>query len=409
MNISSEISPTDESNSSDYLFFNDTEVGTQISVVYIISVLLGFPTNSYVIWLIVTGTGNGLAAEFFSLNLSVCEILLCLNSFLHLLPEKGPNLIYVILVTQGLGNTGRLLFQCVICFERYLAVIRPVTFLKFKPLRYRVICSVIVWVATFGCCVVIFVLFISFRNLFLGFILAVFIPILSIQLFCLSAVLRALKKSAPGERGREREEKKHMKRRAFYIILIITVTMVIIYAPFVISLLLFWNSTENTGVVIYWLAKVYNTAASHVVPVATALEIPEVPALVVPEVPLLPAPVIPEVPPTEAPLFLSPESHAALPSRELPFCLPLTLHESPAAMPGPSLESPALPLPLPESPTFPWLSQIPCLAIALLVSSLPASTPIVSCKPIGTPVASSLPAHLCLYFPLWSLLSLDPL
>jgi len=51
---------------------------------------------------------------------------------------------------DGLGITGRPLFQCLMCVERYLAVVHPVIFLKFKPLRYRVISSVIVWMASFG-------------------------------------------------------------------------------------------------------------------------------------------------------------------------------------------------------------------------------------------------------------------
>ncbi|KAG1932888.1 hypothetical protein F2P79_020881, partial [Pimephales promelas] len=104
----------------------------QISIVSI-NLLFGFPTHCYIIWLIITGTGSGVASEFFILNLSVC-----------------------------LSITGRPVFQCLICVERYLAVVQPVTFLK------------------------------------------------------------ALKQTGPGERKREREEENHMKRRAFQIILITT-------------------------------------------------------------------------------------------------------------------------------------------------------------------------------------------
>ncbi|KAJ8397590.1 hypothetical protein AAFF_G00438660 [Aldrovandia affinis] len=32
------------------------------------------------------------------------------------------------------------LFQCCICVERYLAVLHPLTFLRYRPLRYRVGC-----------------------------------------------------------------------------------------------------------------------------------------------------------------------------------------------------------------------------------------------------------------------------
>ncbi len=38
------------------------------------------------------------------------------------------------------------------CVECYLAVVHPVTFLKYKPLRYRVICCTVVWIIGLGSC-----------------------------------------------------------------------------------------------------------------------------------------------------------------------------------------------------------------------------------------------------------------
>ncbi|KAL0163207.1 hypothetical protein M9458_042603, partial [Cirrhinus mrigala] len=70
MNISREIFTTCGSNFSHSSIYNSTEEGFAQIAVNIIVFLLGFPINSYVIWLVVTGTGNGIAAEFFSLNLS---------------------------------------------------------------------------------------------------------------------------------------------------------------------------------------------------------------------------------------------------------------------------------------------------------------------------------------------------
>ncbi|CAL8363615.1 unnamed protein product [Gadus morhua 'NCC'] len=35
--------------------------------------------------------------------------------------------------------------QCAICVERYLAVVHPLTFIRFKPLRFRVVCSGVMW------------------------------------------------------------------------------------------------------------------------------------------------------------------------------------------------------------------------------------------------------------------------
>ncbi len=53
--------------------------------------------------------------------------------------------------------------------------------------------------------------------------------------FCLVAVLRALKQSGPGERGREKEEVNPMKRRVFCLIIMTTVNMAMTYTPFTVS------------------------------------------------------------------------------------------------------------------------------------------------------------------------------
>ncbi|KAA0719814.1 hypothetical protein E1301_Tti011759 [Triplophysa tibetana] len=242
MNISSQISSTHAANSSLYVSSNVTVEESHFDmfkVIDVISVMLGLPINSYVIWLIVTGTGNGLAAEFFLLNFSVCEILLCLEILLTVLGDTIYILFTIVIFVEGLPITGCPLFQCVICVERYLAVVYPVTFLQYKPLRYRVICAIVVWMATFvsnGVTIAFFLLTLHL-NVYFGFILAQFLIFLSIQLFCCLAVLRALKQSGPG--GREREEENHMKKRAFHLILITAVIMFFTYMPFIISMLFF--------------------------------------------------------------------------------------------------------------------------------------------------------------------------
>ncbi|XP_052443612.1 G-protein coupled receptor 35-like [Carassius gibelio] len=200
----------------------------------IISILFGLPTHSYIIWLIITGTG--VASDFFNLNLSFCEIGICLNSLFTLIYycTELSHFISLAWFSSGLLITGRPLFQCLICVKCYLAVVHPVTFLKYKPLRYRVICCTVAWIITLGSCLCC--MFISqFKTVYIYFHLVQFLLFLCIQLFCLVAVLRALKQSGPGERGRKKEEENHMKRRAFYIILITTVTMSIVYIPNIVS------------------------------------------------------------------------------------------------------------------------------------------------------------------------------
>ncbi len=119
-----------------------------------INFIFGVPTHSYILWLIITGTGSGVASDFFNLNLSVCEIGICLNSLFCVMYYCTGLSFFISLgwFSLGLLITGRPLFQCLICVERYLAVIHPVIFLKFKPLRYRVICCTVAWIIIIGSC-----------------------------------------------------------------------------------------------------------------------------------------------------------------------------------------------------------------------------------------------------------------
>ncbi|XP_058613288.1 hydroxycarboxylic acid receptor 2-like [Onychostoma macrolepis] len=216
--------------------------------------LFGFPVHSYIIWLIVTGKGSDVASESFNINLFICELWISFSCLLSVL-SNFVQLMALPSFLTGLMVAGRPLFQCLICVERYLAVVHPVSFLKFKPLRYRVICCTVVWIITLASCLCC--MFTSSLNQFIWFMWLFpiqFFLFLSIQLFCLVAVLRALKQSGPGERGRERREENHMKRRVFYLILIITVCMCISFVPYILAGVfnIFQKHNANT----------YNTFAS---------------------------------------------------------------------------------------------------------------------------------------------------
>ncbi|XP_043072435.1 uracil nucleotide/cysteinyl leukotriene receptor-like [Puntigrus tetrazona] len=202
---------------------------------YSINMLFGLPAHFYIIWLIFTGTKNGVASEFFILNMSVCELGCSLNSLFCILIIfiQFSHLTTLTNFLRGLVITGSPLFHCLICVERYLAVVHPVTFLKFKPLRYRVICCTVAWIITLGSCLCC-IFTVDHRYIYVWFFSLQYLLFFFIQLFCLVAVLRALKQSGPGERGREKEVENHMKKRAFRIILITIVTMVVIYVPFTI-------------------------------------------------------------------------------------------------------------------------------------------------------------------------------
>ncbi len=231
MNISNEtaISPTSEACNITYLsrYYN----APYDLVLHSISILFGLPTHSYILWLIVKGTGRGIASEFFNLNISVCEIMLCLRSSITLLAKVFPKLWYIRMFLSGFNSTARF-FQCLMCVERYLAVVHPVIFLKYKPLRYKVACSTVIWIMIIACCVFCLEhVHPCDIRLFKSLYLIHFIIFLGINLFCCLAVLRALKKPGPGDIGRHRDKENHIKRRAFFLILINTVTLVITYVP----------------------------------------------------------------------------------------------------------------------------------------------------------------------------------
>ncbi len=237
MNISNEtaISPTTEACNITYLSRYHNRSPYDVTL-HVINLLFGLPTHSYILWLIVKGTGRGITSEFFTLNISVCEIVLCLRSSITLLANVFPKLWYVKMFMSGFNSTGRPLFQCLMCVERYLAVVHPVIFLKYKPLRYKVVCSTVTWIMIIICNVLVLGLVNPcFMHVLKCLYLIHFIIFLAINLFCCLAVLRALKKPGPGAKGRERDEENHIKRRAFFLILITSVTLVITYVPSSVS------------------------------------------------------------------------------------------------------------------------------------------------------------------------------
>jgi len=203
---------------------------TYDAVIYAIQFVFGFPTHSYIVWLIVTGKGTGIASEFFTLNISVCEIMLSLRSLFASMLKIFPRFWSLVMFLSGFVITGRF-FHCLVCLERYLAVVHPVTFLKYKPLRYKVACSILTWLMIAIYCVFSLIIRNCFMPIFIYFYIIQFFFFISINLFCCVAVLRALKQSGPGERAREREEKNHMKRRAFHLILITTGTLSLMHVP----------------------------------------------------------------------------------------------------------------------------------------------------------------------------------
>ncbi|KAJ8000613.1 hypothetical protein DPEC_G00182190 [Dallia pectoralis] len=201
--------------------------------------ILGFPTNVYVLWLI--RNRGKLTSDFFALNLTVADILTCMSNLMFVLhnhvkcPQEGSGPLWDTAVFfNGFILAGRPLFQCCICLERYMAIVHPVTFLFCKPLRYRVGCCAVVWLMILGFC---FAYWYKTTNAVNDYTLGLIVVTFSVMLFCCLAVLRALKRPRPGEGDSDGMNNKML--RAFRIILLIMVTMVVMYLPLTVLLTMY--------------------------------------------------------------------------------------------------------------------------------------------------------------------------
>lgn len=115
---------------------DDTGVGPSIySSTLLINFVVGIPANVWTVWLICQGTREQLASEIHLLSLVGCEILFCLGLPAQLYcmfsSEQVSHGFLTLLVMQShLVWVCRPLLQLCICFERYVAVVHPLKFIR---------------------------------------------------------------------------------------------------------------------------------------------------------------------------------------------------------------------------------------------------------------------------------------
>ena len=204
-------------------------------VTSVVTLLLVPPINIYVMVLIVKGSLETITSEFYCLNLAISDILMSFFDLFYLIEKHLKVSLIITPFFLGFQNISRPLFQGCICVERYLAVVHPVTFLRYKLLRYKIICCSVVWFITLGFCITYVFCIKKLFNVLLGFYIVSF----SLMLFCCVSVLWALKQPVPGEGRRQRTEGNDAKRRAFNIIMITTVMAAIYNIPYSVLLFLY--------------------------------------------------------------------------------------------------------------------------------------------------------------------------
>lgn len=116
------------------------------SVILLMNFVVGFPMNLWVVWLISTGTMKTLSSDLVHLNLAVAEMTFCLvlpaqlfcmyasedmqRRAMWVIQPHEPFVSVLMHLLVGMVWMVRPLFQCCICLERYVAVVRPQLYLR---------------------------------------------------------------------------------------------------------------------------------------------------------------------------------------------------------------------------------------------------------------------------------------
>ncbi|KAI4876720.1 hypothetical protein NFI96_000424 [Prochilodus magdalenae] len=185
-----------------------------VTSIIVLNFLLGLPLNVYIIVLLFPRCGVMEASDVFSWNQAVSEIFYVLSGPFHILCSLSFSLCIVEALGFFLGTSlfSRCLFQSCVCLERYLAVVHPVTFLRYKPLRYRVGCSISVWMCSLAIAVTYSCMFLHFPYKVFA---VVYVIILIIDGFFCVSILRKLRDPGPRDMERDTGEMDATKKRAF--------------------------------------------------------------------------------------------------------------------------------------------------------------------------------------------------
>lgn len=209
---------------------------------YVLTLAISPIPNLCVIWLILAGSGKKVM-DIASLNQALCELTICAFHGLWLISSHTTQNYdfllllyrYTVLFSLGLLFMGRPAFMSWVCLERYLAVVHPVTFLKYKNLTFRVVVAIVVWLVVLACgLMIIWVPYPTVYYVCFGLISPSFV----LQLFCSLEILRALVRPGPGDGNRDRQTMNSAKLSAFRAVTIILVAEVVGFTPVAVATVL---------------------------------------------------------------------------------------------------------------------------------------------------------------------------
>lgn len=181
--------------------------------------ILGSPLHIYFIWLVVMQQAT--ASKLYAVIVALCELIFSLATVVGnaaYLATRNHCLLYVVLPSYALIFSARPLFQSLICVQRYLAVVHPIVYLRCKTLSHKLTCASLAGLIVVGFTVAEAV---KTPKFIIREFAALFVILLTVDVFCSLSVLWALKRPSPGESQGQRNRMTSMKRSAFKTITVI--------------------------------------------------------------------------------------------------------------------------------------------------------------------------------------------
>lgn len=192
------------------------------------SMTLRLPIHVYILQLIISS--NWILAEFYTFNEAIFEVfyfvydILAVVGFIfpnpYLLKTKTNALLFIV--------TGHSCHLTVSCVEHYLAVGKPMLYMRCKPLKYKLSTSLV-------CLVLALVSFLLSSYTLYYFLALVGVTVSFVmQIFFCILTLLVLKQPSPGDPGIEKKNKVNKKMKAFRKILFITCSIILVYVPLIV-------------------------------------------------------------------------------------------------------------------------------------------------------------------------------
>ncbi|XP_016535124.1 uncharacterized protein LOC107838163 [Poecilia formosa] len=210
-------------------------------------------------------------SDFFTYNMAAVELVGVLGAVLGICSKvmNLPGMEIVGIYISSFPWNAQMLLPMLICVERYLAVVRPITYLKLRQAvgtRIRNIITAVIWQQCFvGIGGV--ALFTHYTQLNLLPFSIMGLCLITV-IFCSLSILCVLIRQPPGKKVQDRMQTDKAKRRAFKIILIIMGVLIIRFGGNMISYLV--NALPTTSHDVWCIASILgswsNLPSSMVLP-----------------------------------------------------------------------------------------------------------------------------------------------